>query len=310
MPTGKASWLSHILGLERLFASRRPSITEPSTRLDSALLETCRPFLIIASFFTQTPSVMREPRWKVHLALPSLEGSSILSQTSVTATDINLLIGILAELPPLFLQCNELIQLVKANSLPPSLVSVSDLWSRASELHQQLLSWQEKWDPNRKNEAFETLPVTKVNSTHTTPWTNVFNFSNAALAIVFNMYHSVVILLNSIPIHLIDAGITDPSSSILSNSDCSISTKTSVHSICRSVEYYLQFLQPSEAPVDYYLFFPMHVARRACIQQGYSAELAWLDDAFQAMKSKYGMGVWASMDLDNRFSGSHEGLFG
>ena len=245
---------------------------------------------------------MREPKWKVNPALPRLNGRSILSQTSVAATDINLLMGILAELPPLFVQCNEFIELVKANSLPPLLARVSDLWSRVRQLQQELLTWQEKWNPNQQNDVFETLPTTKVNSAHTTPWNDVFYFSNAALAIVFNMYQSIIILLNSIPIHLIDTGLADPSSSISSISDCSMSTKTSVHNICCSVEYYLQFLQPSEAP--------MHVARRACAQQGYSAELVWLDDAFQAMKSRFGMGVWANMDLDDRFSGSQEGLFG
>ena len=313
MPSSKSSWLAHICGLERLFAFHEPPTAETSTRIGSALLATCRPLLIIGSFFTQKQTVMGEPKWKAKPPPRSPDGTSTSSPTSATAGDLDLLLGFVAEIPLLFTQCDAAIQLIKRSSSPPPPARVSELWARVGHLQQHLQTWHGEWHANHRNEIYESRPITKLNSTHPTPWTTVFYFRSSALAIVFNMYHSAVLLLNSIPTHLLKAGLPDPSSStpsLLDREPPLPTVKPSIQSICRSIEYYLQFLAPEHAPVDYYLFFPVHVARRACIQHDHAAELAWLEDADSAMKARYRMGVWAKMDFVDRFSGRQEGLFG
>ena len=319
MPTSQSSWMTHILGLERLFALRGPLMTENSTLLDRAVLETCRPLMILGAFFTQRPSLMGKPEWQVITQPQGPEISPFLCQRSIAVSDLDFLMGIVAELPTLFQQCDKCIRFARTKSSPPQPTHVIIVWTRVGQLQQELQAWKEKWSDIHQSEVYETLPITTVDSTQVMPWTTVFYFNNVELAITFTMYHSVVILLTSILTSLVEVGILGPPFSASSISDyhgVSVNqsllsdVETSVRSICRSVEYYLQFLQPCQAPADFYLFFPMHVARRASIKLGHSSELAWLADAFKVMRSRYPMGVWVNMDFANHFSGFQEGLFG
>jgi len=312
MPTSKNSWMTHILGLERLFALQEPLMNENGNELDRALLELCRPLLILGAFFTQRPSVMNEPEWKVNTQPHTSNGNP-------NSSDLSFLMGILAELPALFVLCNECIRRTNmdSSSIPHTIVNV--VWARVRQVQQKLQIWKEKWSDEHQNEVGQTLPINKIYSVPIMAWTTVFHFNNVEIAIVFTMFHSAVILLTSIPTSLLHVGLLGAPSTISSVSDRHVGSEyqsqlpnveTSVQSVCRSVEYYLQYLQPSQAPADFYLFFPMHIARRASIQLGYSSELGWLDDAFRMMNSKFPMGVWANMDFGTCFNGFGEGLFG
>lgn len=304
----------HILGLERLFALHGPSMTEYGTILDHVLLETCRPLMILAAFFTQRPSLMGEPKWRAITQTQETDGSPSLFQSPAAVSDISFLMDILAELPALFIQCNKCIRLAKTKQ-PNTHVSI--IWSRAKQLQRKLQSWKTIWDDNHQNEVYEALPNTAIDSTQTVAWTTVYTFSCVELANTFTMYHTVVILLTGIPISLRTAGL-EPPCSICTTSDHSsanlsqslIDIEISVQKISRSIEYYLQFVQPSQAPADFYLFFPLHVARRAATQLGLPSQLAWLADAFETARSRYPMGLWANMDFADHFSGLQEGLFG
>ena len=309
----------HILGLERLFALQGPLNTMNITVLARVLLELCRPVMILAAFFTQRPSLMSEPEWRVTTQPQNPDGSPSLFQTSVAVSDMSFLMEILAELPALFIQCNKCIRLSGAKSSFPPPADVTMIWARVRHLQIELQAWKEKWDENHQSEVYETLPTTTVDSAQIKAWTNVFYFNSVELAVTFTMYHSVIILLTGIPISLLQVGLLGPYFSVsrtlnyyggsVSQSPLS-DVETSIRSICRSIEYYLQFLQPSQAPADFYLFFPIHVAQRASIQLGHSSELAWLAEAQEMMKSRYAIGVWANMVFANRFNGFHEGLFG
>ena len=319
MPTGKSSWMIHVLGLERLFALQGPLITEKSTALDRLLVDSCRPLMILAAFFTQRPSLMGKPEWKVTTP-PSLISNAIphVFQTSIAVSDVSFLMGILAELPAIFLQCDECIRLAKRMKHSPH-TQVSMIWYRVEQLEREVRVWKDKWIDNNPKEVCITSPATMIGSTQDIAGTKVFQFGSVELATTFTMYHTVLILLRSIPISLLKAGLelsfsasttTSDYDGMLNLSQLISDVRISVRSICRSMQYYIHFLRPSQAPVDFYLFFPMHVARRASTQLGYSPELAWLIDAFEVMRSSYPMGVWAHMDFANRFSGLHEGLFG
>ena len=287
-------------------------MTENSTILDHVLLESCRPLLILGAFFTQRPSLMSKPEWKVMQPRGSDEKTHF-SQASSAASYMSYLIEILAKLPALFLQCNECIGYSKTE--PSSHTYVSTLWNTAKQLQEELQNWKEKWDNDHRNEIYLVLPSTAVNSNHIMAWNTILQYSSVELAITVTMYHTVIILVTSIPQSLLKIA-SFPSSSTFTISDNPIiihplpNIPNSIHIICRTIEYFLHLLQPSQAPADYYLFFPMHVARRASVQMGFSLELAWLTDAFEMMRLRFPMDVWASMDFKDQFSGLEEGLFG
>ena len=321
MPASKFSWMTHVLGLECLFASQGPLAAEDRNPLDQALLDLCRPLMILVSFFTQKPSLMSEPGWQIVKQSQGLDKGACWFQGSVAGFDLSFLMGVLAELPALFLRCDDCVRIATANSCAAPPADVSMIWSKVRQLQQDLLAWGASSNYDGQEKVAGNLPLQEVDSTlaNDVGWTTVFSFKDMEHAATFNMYHTAIILLSSIPISLLDAGLFDlhPSdfsiwSDNLVGASQSLSSKveTSVHSICRSIEYYICIQEPMRPPADYYIFFPIHVARRASLRMALSPELAFLSDASKRMKSRYPTGVWANMDLGNRFSGYQEGLFG
>lgn len=259
---------------------------------------------------------MGQPEWEA-TSYSSVQGKSNSSPTSLGFPNLDVLLKMLADLSTFFHECIRVVRLGEAS--PPPLADITELWARVRQLQKESRTWREHWDQNYQNGVSATLPITRVKSTHITAWTTSLCFNSVDLAIKFTWYNAVKILLNSIPIYLHKHSIVDASCPTVRTSDFKISdrtpsfasdTKKSIRSICRSIEYYLHSLDPSEAPPDYYLFFPIHVARRASIQLSFFPELHWLDDASEAMKLKYIKGVWANMDFGDQFSGLREGLFG
>ena len=282
--------------------------------LDRVLLELCRPLMILAAFFTKKPSLMGEHEWKVSTQLQDPDARPLLAQTSSAVSDLSFLMEILAVLPKLFLQCTECIRLAKTRRSPQACVPM--LWSRITQLQQELQDWKAKWDRSHQSEIYEIAHITLIDPAEVITWTTVFHFNSVELANTFTMYHAVIILLTGIPKSLIKAGLGPPKSTC-EPSNCdgvgvnpSIpSVVTSLQNICRSLGYYLLVVYPSQSPADFYLFFPMHIARRTSNQLGYCPEHAWLANAFKEMKSRFPTGLWANMDFANKFSGSQEGLF-
>ena len=286
-------------------------MSDNGTDLDRALLEWCRPVMIVGAFFTQRPSIMGQPEWTAALTSQQRRELGL-------AFDMFILMNVLAELPALFVQCDEYFSLTKTKSSVSAPVQTTLTWNKVSRLQQQLLDWNNAWYDNNKI-RHSKMSLNRPSKNHTPLWTTVFYFDSAEAAIQFSMYHSAMILLTSIPISLIQANLLGPKVSVPNNSASYTSSYSqalfsdvllSIHCICRSIEYYLQDLEPPQAPQDFYLFFPVHVARRASTQHGYSSELAYLAEAFELMTSKFSKGVWANTDFGDRFDGSKEGMFG
>ena len=322
MPLSRSTWINHFHGLERLFTLRGSQINDWNTTLDQDLLTWCRPLMIIAAFFTQQPSIMRLPEWKAIAVLPkSDEGLSSHRGTPVTA-DMWALMDVLAEIPALYQVCNKQLENASQMDLSSSPIDLNSILMRVRQLQDGLLVWESQWECSHL--VYEHPPGVPLNSAHgaqTQLWTTSLYFDHPESAYTFNMYHSIIILLASIttePLQaapldhqILGSGILDrPSTRTNVPQPCLPNITESIHSICRSVEYYLRILQPSQAPPDYYLFFPIHVARRASLRLSRSSELACLDNATRSMKARFSNGVWAKMDFGDRFNGSKEGLFG
>ena len=321
MPGSKFSWMTHVLGLECLFASQGPLAAEDRNPLDQALLDLCRPLMILVSFFTKKPSLMSKPEWQIVKQSRGPDQGACWFQSSVAGFDLSFLMGLLAELPALFLRCDDCVRIATTKTAPPPLADVNMIWSRVRQLQQDLQVWEASSNYDGQEKAIGNLPLHEVDPAlaNNLGWTTVFSFKDMEHAATFNMYHTVIILLTSIPISLLEAGLFDLHPSDVSvwnenlgsaSQSLSLKVKKSVHNICRSIEYYVCFQEPVRPPADYYIFFPIHVARRASFRMALSPELAYLTDASKRVKSRYPAGLWANMDLDNRFSGYQEGLFG
>lgn len=303
--------MTHILGLESLFASRGTVAAAEMTHRDQIILEWCRPLMILGAFFTRRPSLMNEPVFKktVHLC------------ESGGALDLSFLMSVLAELPAVFLQCDACVGATTKKPFVSQSTDVTLIWAKVRELQESLRAWKDVWNEDVDPKLWEVMPISGVDSikANDVTWTTVFHFSKTAAAIAHNMYHSTVILLTSIPLSLLSAGLFDNRPSLLAEEHCKASdmneallleARTSIRSIYRSTEYYLHHLQPGQAPADFYLFFPLHVARRASIKLAYPSELAFLTEAFENMKKKFPKGMWVTNSTVNRFNGYEEGLFG
>ena len=275
-------------------------------RLHRALVEVCRPFMILASFFTQTPSVMSQPEWKM-TPLNEASGED-RSSCSGAVSDLDFLLEIFADLPVLFRQTEECMQYAQSTDTSPSFAKISIIYNRVRHLKQELQNVRERLYGGQCGNISATLSTITTPSVETMPWVKAYCFNSVEHAITFTMYHTAIILANTVPILLLHAALLGRQYTmyVASNGDQNVSvqglcteTKASIHNICRSIDYYLQFLHPSDAPADYYLLFPIYVARQASIKQSYSVEAAWLKHAMKAMKSKYSMGMCANIDFDN-----------
>ena len=291
-------------------------MTEQNIIIDHAFLDLCRPLMILGAFFTQKPSVMSEPGWKLFMQplKPKINPSALTP--FIAASDVSFLITSLAELPTLLSRCNECIPIAKAGPSSSTHSHLMIVWTEARQLQRQLRVWKQGWDTIHQSEIHERVPTLTVKLTDNMPWSTILFFESIAAAITFILYHSVNILLTSIPLSILQAGLQEPDS-ILSGSYCDADSdyhslltgiETSVHSICRSINYCLENLQSSEAPPDYYLFFPIYIARWASIRLDYTSELAWLADANDKMRSRLPMGIWALMDFDSHLDEFQEGI--
>ena len=315
MPTSTTSWTVHNLGVERLFALQGPST------VDTALVDFCRPFMVLAAFFTQKPSIMSEPSWRNLTPQQSLNKNMLAIQYPATYPGVSFFMGILADLPALYLQCDQCIRIVKVEPFGPSPADVATIWTKARRLRFKLQKWKSNWSRDENNKAYESslhrhvkLSKTDWLSQNPVKGSDIFE---TMLTLAY--FYCTVILLTSIPLSLLQAGLRNtefcPQSAL--ECDYTASSRTALSDIEKSIQgilrgstHYLELPHPAQPPADFYLLFPLRIARRASIQFFKSSELVELDAAIAGMQSIHPKGIWAKMDFGGRFSGHHAGLFG
>ena len=314
MPSGTSSWMVHILGLERLFASRGPLTLENSSILDRALLEVYRPIMVLGAFFTGTPSLMSKPGWgPTTLHQDSIARPDLFS-VSNAESDLHCLLWVLAQLPILFMERDKCLRQVETDD---SLLQFeADLWTEIAQLMQSLQAWRCGWASEHENQEHTVITTSKADGGGKIPWETGFEFENVSIASAFVMYHAVLILLASVPLSLLKAGLCPPSQSFnnvggisFDESQLLTAIQTSAISVCRSLGQTLQSLQSSQHQRDVYVFFPIHVVRRIFIHTARTSELEWLDEISEAMLSRTSLRMWATVEISDEFVGFHRGLF-
>ena len=280
--------------------------------LDRSLLDACRPVMILAAFFTQKPSLMHKPEW---------QGLRVSNQTSNAESDLCFLMSILAELPDIYIQCEDYSALVHNASSPFPSAPVTLLWTKLKDLERGLQCWKQNWENLHGHSAYSgEFPIFEMSDSDSTIAVSfTYPSTKVELAITFAMYHGVVILLTNPQELLLQACTAEGNASALTNmksfprishQQYHSDLKTSMLSIYRTSQYLLQSSSPPLALADFYIFFPIHVAWRAANQLGLPTEAALLSDSYGLMKSRFPTGVWANMDFGDRFCGLQEGLFG
>lgn len=306
----------HILGLESLFFLWGPSTTEKGSEVDRALQDWCRPVMILGAFFTQKPSIMAEPSWRAETKACTYVSETVPIQEPGVESDTYFVMDVLAQLPTLFIHSNQGIEQAFIASSPADSACACTIWANTEQLRQDLEAWKASWD----NRTHREIPSsTLFDSSHISASNFVIPFRDMKLAITFSLYLSTRLLLNSVIASLHQAGLVSPSHQGLNTSECPSGSldqqilsddRRSIYAICSCVDCFLEQQQSLRTLPDYYLFFPLHVAKRAAVRQDLTADVEYLNIKYESMISKYPMGVWANMDFGDRFNGYGAGLFG
>lgn len=313
MPTSKRSWIVHIQGLEHIFALRGPLTVENSSKFDRALLESFRPIMILGALFTGKPSLMSSNEWCATTKTHEFMARPELFRTSIPSPDISFLLSVLAQLPGLLMERDRCLRLAKTEQSARTYGNI--LCVRFAQLWRELKTWKEMWDLNHQKSVYKIVPSSGTCSISIRSWTYAFSFADIKVAEAFVIYQVVVILLAGISLQLCEPGLSlsyPTLGGFDSLSECSLISdiEMSAMNICRSVESHFQLYQTSQGQPDFYLLFPMHVARQAFNNLGWLFELAWLSGLFDMVLPKITMGLWTDLDISDKVVGTYIGQFG
>ncbi len=309
MPTSRRSWIVHILGLEQLFALWGPVAFRNSSILDRALLESFRAIMILGALFTGKPSLMSKEEWDVTISPQDLMARPELFMTSTVTPDISLLLRLLAQLPQFVLERDSCFQQM-ADGLS-SHTKLNTVWALIIQLWQDLKSWKENWDINHQKCIFKAILFPSVCLTSNGALATGFDFTDIKVAEAFVMYHVVVILLAGVSLPLFESSfclscpVLDAFEGV-SESSLISDIKISAMNICRSIESHFRLYQSSQGRPDFYLLFPMHVARQAFNDLDSSSELDCLSQLFDIVLPKTTMGIWTEMNLSDKVIGTYK----
>lgn len=259
---------------------------------------------------------MAESSWRVKAKAYNHASEPVSIQEPGVLSDASFLMDVLAQLPALFTHSNQCIQQAFIASSPAVSARVCAIWANIEQLRQHLRAWKVDWDYRTRSQIISSPPF---DASHVSPSKLVIHFRDIKVATTFSLYHSVHLLLNSIVAPLIQASLVSQSFQGPYSSGCLDGSldqqiladdRRSIYSICSSIDCFLQQQLSLQTLPDYYLFFPLHVAKRAAVRQDLTTDIEYLKIKYDSMISKYPMGVWANMDFGNRFNGRGDGLFG
>ena len=304
----------HILGLERLFATCGPLTAGNSSILDRALLEVSRPVMVLGALFTGRPFLMSKSGWQSTSLSQDTLARPDLFLVTMAESDLSVLIGNLAQLPIIFMDRVACIRQKETNN--SSCGSENELWTEVDQFLQSLHAWRTSWGNEDRNKIKAVIPVTEADGTHPVPWRTTFQFKDVKTATAFVLYHATMILLTSVPLSLLQAGLHPPFQTIDECGDLGFDAgqlindiEKSAVSICQSLGHVLQLLRSSQHQRGLYVFFSIHVVRRTFIHMGWSSELTWLDAIHRVMLSTTSLRMWANVEMSDKFIGFHRGLF-
>ncbi|OKL55820.1 hypothetical protein UA08_08815 [Talaromyces atroroseus] len=271
-------WLSHLVGLEKLFSFRGPEsfITFP----ELLILEKSRVSIITSSLLVRRHTILSNQEWK---AIP-------WTYFPERKNSMELLVDILADCPALFADQMQLLSNRNLAITNQVAAGLKHLLGRAYRLLDQLEKWKEQWDLDNPGYCHEIpAPFPRPTSfgwqgekdMETPIWTTILNYASVYHANTMVLYDGTLILLlryiQGIMNELnILAAPTDRQSFDLWERSYAASL-----AICRSVEYHLQGMR--RGVVDFHLMFPLRMANQT-IGDSNPAIGLWIQDVLQQIR--------------------------
>ncbi|KAF2679469.1 hypothetical protein K458DRAFT_375001 [Lentithecium fluviatile CBS 122367] len=252
VPTGPKTYLSHMIGLEKLLGLRNPEVF--CSPLSLELYKSVRHMLIFASLFTGRPSILARPEWKKVLRASCREDE--LQEQD--------LFDVLADCTVLAAARNRLMADLQACA-----DGSIDLRARkergALSLKRRLRAWRKRWSSDEKNAYSETVMASCQESSTPTPLT-FFDFATERAAILFMFYNTTLIHVLRILSSLLPKTPSAPSDQTLSEStsrddrpsrsvweierdDYIAAESSAAINVCRCVPYYTPFAQKHTSPI-------------------------------------------------------------
>jgi hypothetical protein len=245
MSNNKDGWVTHALGLQRLFEVRGP---ESFQRMpERAVFQVSRPTIAFASMILRQPTILAEDRWKTVPWLLDPEEKGLYHH----------MVDILLDCPSLLCIKDE------ANALPDPQAKAAALQAFMEQAHTrlaQLQDWKNLWDTTERNAATEIPADTDVPQymDGTPAWTTSLTFPSMYEASALTLYHATFIHLRRM-LH----NLHGPSTSLpISSLPLSIQEEyESGLAICRSVGYHLSKAREGEGSFSF--MFPLRMAWEA-----------------------------------------------
>ncbi|EED14757.1 conserved hypothetical protein [Talaromyces stipitatus ATCC 10500] len=244
-------WLSHTVGLEKLYALRGPYSFKTLSELQ--LFENSRPSIIFSSLFLRRHTILSKPEWKVMPWITYPDKKTAMQR----------LVDLLADCPALFMEQDRIAS--ESPGTPDQTGDLIELLRKVIRLLDDLLQWNEQWELENPDYCYDVPAPASTpliasmydGDSYVPAWSTVLEYKsmyhantvivyNGTLVLLLNLAQSVM-QMKSIPTmhqtpHIIDmkkiynAGIT----------------------ICRSVEYHLQSMRQGAG--SFFLLFPLRMA--------------------------------------------------
>lgn len=276
MSDKKDGWVTHSLGIQRLFELRGPESFKTMPARD--MFETARPTIIYACLTMRQLTMLSQPDWKTVPWSNDPGGKSLYEH----------LIDILADTPKLICAKDEALALDDAEARK---IAIWQVVRQAQHLLTQLRTWKVVWDdaePDCSVEVATTqhIPLQAINEENPVlvkAWETVYSFTSVYHAVTIAHYHATLIHL-----HRLVRGY-DESADARELEAAEIETVTSGFEICRTIEYHLRMSSRGEG--SFSIMFALRMAWEA-VEETEPGVAAWLQDVLQKIATSP-QGRWA-----------------
>jgi hypothetical protein len=255
--------------------------------------------MIVAALATRRPSLMAQPEW-------SATGNICLVNYNSSTSMLRFLLDTLAQIPALY---SEQDVILSSQSHPSAITSEDDSYSSHIRvlLHQSLNLLDNarskflRWKSSCLDSTFDSLPYTSEPSSKPYPSTLATQFSPLDTANVFNLYNSIVVLLNQLVVSLHKL-LPQTELNLLVCNMASDQISLAVLGILNSVDYYLTHSDltttrrlGASGPDNLYLLLAIRIGHRVLAHSTLPKDVFHrirLEDISSIIENK--AGAWAS----------------
>lgn len=273
-------WISHCIGLEKLFSLRGP---ESFSALPELLIfENSRQPIILAALVLRQHTVLSKAAWK------SIPWSLYPDRKTPTQR----LVDILADCPGLFVERSSLASTPQSSHRESA---QDDLLRRIRSLLDQLDQWKQQGGLSHVESCHEVVPESATpilindRGVQVPAWTTALEYESLDAANQVTLYYAISILILRLAQETASVAVTTPTQ-VLDAVDFPERIMSASLAICRSVQFHLEMIRCGAG--SFFLLFPLRMAYDA-IGRSHPAIGTWLEDVLQQIQGGQA-GRWAT----------------